>query len=66
MTTRPKLALRSLSENPLIRTLAAIVMVAASIRLVYYLLAPVFPYLVAAIVLFTFYRIVKWFRYERW
>jgi len=58
--------LRSLSENPLIRMLAVIVAVAAGIRLIYYLLAPVFPWLVAVVVAFGIYKLVKWLRYERW
>jgi hypothetical protein len=45
--------------------LAVIVLVAAGIRLVYELLAPVAPYLLAALIVFTVVRLVSWYR-GRW
>jgi hypothetical protein len=45
--------------------LAVIVMVAAGIRLIYWLLAPVAPYLLAALIVFTVFRLVSWYR-GRW
>lgn len=45
--------------------LVVIVMVAAGIRLIYELLAPVAPYLLAALVVFTAGRLVSWYR-GRW
>ncbi len=47
------------------RMLAVVVMVAAGIRLVYELLAPVAPYLLAALILFAVVRLVGWYR-GRW
>lgn len=42
-----------------------VVMVAAGIRLVYWLLEPVAPYLLAALIVFTVVRLVGWYR-GRW
>ena len=52
-------------NNPLVRVMAAILAVAVGIRLVYELLAPVAPYLFAALVLFMLARLVRWYR-GRW
>lgn len=45
--------------------LAVIVLVAAGVRLVYELLAPVAPYLLAALIVFTVVRLVSRYR-GRW
>ncbi len=45
--------------------LAVIVLVAAGIRLVYELLAPVVLYLLAALIVFAVVRFVSWYR-GRW
>jgi hypothetical protein len=45
--------------------LAVIVLVAVGIRLVYWLLAPVWPYLLAGLVVFVVFRVVSWYR-GRW
>jgi hypothetical protein len=45
--------------------LAVIVMVAAGIRLIYWLLVPVAPYLLAALIVFAVIRLVSWYR-GRW
>lgn len=54
-----------LSENPVVRMLAVIVLVAAGIRLVFELLAPVAPYLLAVLIVFAVVRLVSWYR-GRW
>jgi hypothetical protein len=59
------MSLKQLSENPLIRMLAVVVMIAAGIRLVFILLAPVWPYLLAALVVFLAVRFVAWYQ-GRW
>jgi predicted PurR-regulated permease PerM len=59
------MSLKQLSENPLIRMLAVIVMFAAGIRLIFELLEPVWPYLLAGLIAFAVFRVVKWHR-ERW
>jgi hypothetical protein len=59
------MSLKQLSENPLIRMLAVVVLIAAGIRLVFWLLAPVWPYLLAAPIVFTVVRLVSWYR-GRW
>ncbi len=46
-----------LSENPVIRMLAVIVMVAVGIRFVFWLLAPVWPYLLSASIVFAVVRL---------
>jgi hypothetical protein len=59
------MSLKQLSENPLIRMLAVVVMIAAGIRLVFVLLAPVWPYLLAVLIAFAVFRLVSWYR-GRW
>lgn len=54
-----------LSDNPVVRMLAVFVVVAAGLRLIYELLRPVWPYLLAALVVFTVLRLLRWYR-ERW
>lgn len=49
----------------LLRVLAVIVLVAAGIRLVFWLLAPVWPYLLATLLFGVLVWIVWWYR-ERW
>jgi uncharacterized membrane protein YcaP (DUF421 family) len=53
---------RSLIENPVIRMLVVIILVAAGIRLIFSLLYPVWPYLAAALVLFAVLRLIAWHR----
>lgn len=57
--------MKQLSENPIIRTLAVIIAIAAGIRLIYELLEPVLLYLLAGLVLFAVIRFVRWHR-GRW
>ena len=57
--------MKNLGESPFMRMLATIVMIAASIRLVYWLLAPVWPYLLATAVITAVFLIVRWHR-SRW
>jgi hypothetical protein len=45
--------------------LAVLVAIAVSIRIIFELLAPVWPYLLAAGVVFTFVRLQSWYR-DRW
>jgi hypothetical protein len=45
--------------------LAVIVAVAAGIRLTFELLEPVWPYLLAALIVFAAFRISRWYR-GRW
>lgn len=54
-----------LNNNPLIRALVVLVMIAAGIRLIFWLLMPVWPYLAAALVIFTVIRLVRWHQ-RRW
>ncbi|HEV2642456.1 MAG TPA: hypothetical protein VGT98_07105 [Candidatus Elarobacter sp.] len=54
-----------LSDNPVIRVLAVIVLVAAGIRLTFELLTPVWPYLLVMLIGFAGFRIVSWWR-GRW
>ena len=49
----------------MLRVLAVIVAIAAGIRLVFWLLQPVWPYLLAALLAFTVVRLVWWYR-GRW
>jgi hypothetical protein len=58
-------SLKQLSENPVIRVLAVIVMIAAGIRLVFELLEPVWPYLLAALIICAAYRLHRWYQ-GRW
>lgn len=45
--------------------LAVIILVAAGTRLIFWLLAPVWPYLLAALAMFTLVRLWRWYR-GRW
>ncbi len=63
-TTQQGRALK-LSENPAVRLLVVIVLVAAGIRLTVELLEPVWPYLLAVFGGFAVGRIVGWWR-NRW
>jgi hypothetical protein len=45
--------------------LAVIVAIAAGIRLIFELLAPVMPYLLVGLIVFTVFRLVSWYR-GRW
>lgn len=45
--------------------LAVMIAVAAGIRLIYWLLTPVMPYLIAGLILFTVFKLVSWYR-GRW
>jgi hypothetical protein len=45
--------------------LAVIVLVAAGIRLIFWLIAPVAPYLLAAVIVSTVLRLLRWYR-GRW
>ena len=60
-----ELPLKQLSENPVVRMLAVLVAIAAGIRLIFWLLAPVWPYLMAALIAFAVIRLVSWYR-GRW
>jgi hypothetical protein len=51
-----------LSENPVLRVLAVIVLVAAGIRLTVELLEPVWPYLLAGLIVFAVVTACKWWR----
>ena len=52
-------------SNPWLRFFAGIVAVAVAIRLTFELLAPVAPYLLAALIVFAVVRLVSWYR-GRW
>ena len=41
------------------------VAVAAGIRLIFCLLLPVFPYLIAGLIIFTLFKLARWHR-DRW
>jgi hypothetical protein len=45
--------------------LAVIIAIAAGIRLIFWLLEPVAPYLLAALIAFTIFRVISWYR-NRW
>jgi hypothetical protein len=45
--------------------LAVIVAIAAGIRLIFWLLAPVMPYLIAGLIGFAIFKLVDWYR-NRW
>jgi hypothetical protein len=60
------MSLKQLSENPLIRVLAVMVMIAAGIRFIYWLLAPVWPYLLAGLIVFGVFRLATWCWRDRW
>ena len=55
----------NLSDNPFIRMLVVMISIAAGIRLIFELLAPIMPYLVAVLIGFTIFRLVSWYR-GRW
>jgi hypothetical protein len=48
-----------------IRVLMVILIVAVGIRIIFWLLTPVAPYLVAALIVFTIFRIARWYQ-GRW
>ena len=54
-----------LGENAVVRALMVIVTVAVGIRVIFWLVAPVFPFLLAGLVIFTVVRIIAWWR-GRW
>lgn len=54
-----------LSESPMMRVLAVIVAIAVGIRIVFWLLEPVWPYLLAVFVIWAVWRIRVWWR-DRW
>lgn len=45
--------------------LAVVIMIAAGIRLVFWLLCPVWPYLLAVLIVFAVLRLIAWHR-SRW
>jgi hypothetical protein len=53
------------TDNPLLQTLVVVVAIAAGIRLVFWLLQPVWPYLLVALALFAVLRLASWYR-DRW
>jgi hypothetical protein len=53
------------ARNPVIRLFAVIVAIAAGIRLIFWLLAPVMPYLVVILFGLAASRLVRWYR-NRW
>ena len=55
----------NLLQNPVIRVLAVIVAVAVGIRLIFELVEPVVPYLLAGLIAFAVFRLVSWYR-GRW
>jgi hypothetical protein len=52
-------------NDPVIRFLAWIVAIAVAIRVIFELIAPVLPYLVVGLIVFTVVRVVNWYR-GRW
>lgn len=54
-----------LSENPVVQVLAAIIAVVVGIRIIFWLLRPIWPYLLIAVVGFAVFRLVHWHR-NRW
>jgi uncharacterized membrane protein YdbT with pleckstrin-like domain len=54
-----------LSDNPLLRVLAVIVLIAAGIRLTFELLDPVWPYLLAVLIGLAVIKASSWWR-GRW
>lgn len=54
-----------LNQNPAVQVLAAIIAVAAGIRIVFWLLAPVWPYLLVAFVVWGLWRLRHWW-INRW
>lgn len=55
------MSLKQLSENPVIRVLAVILMIAAGIRLIFELLEPVWLYLVAALIVIAGFQLWRWY-----
>lgn len=55
----------NLENNPVMRVLAVVVAIAASIRLIYWLLLPVMPYLCVIAVVLAVVWVVRWLD-ERW
>lgn len=55
-----------LSDNPLLRVLAVIVLTAAGIRITFELLEPGLPYLFAALFAAAVMRAIAWWRRDRW
>jgi hypothetical protein len=53
-------------NNPVMRLLIGVVAVALAIRIVWLLIQPVLPALAVALVTFTIFRVVSWWRDERW
>lgn len=49
----------------MMRVLAVIVLVAVGIRVVFGLLAPVWPYLLAVLVIWSLWQVRRWYR-DRW
>lgn len=49
------------ARNPIIRVLAVIVAVAAGIRLIFWLLAPVIPWLLAVLAVAVVCKVVGWY-----
>jgi predicted PurR-regulated permease PerM len=55
----------SRNDNPLHRALAVLVAIAVGIRVIFWLLQPVWPYLLAALVLTALCHLARWY-WERW
>lgn len=55
----------NLNENAAVRMLAVIVMIAAGIRIVYWLLLPTLRFLIVIMIAFAVVRVVGWYR-GRW
>ena len=52
-------------NNPVIRVLAVVVAIAASVRLIFELLEPVWPFLLVALIALGLLRAMRWWR-GRW
>jgi len=48
-----------------IRVLAVIIAIAVGIRIIFWLVCPVWPYLLGAVIAFTLFRLVRW-HHGRW
>jgi predicted PurR-regulated permease PerM len=55
----------NLNDNTIVRALAVMVAVAAGIRVIFWLLTPVMPYLAASLICFAVFRLARWCR-NRW
>lgn len=53
-------------NNPLVRALACVVAIATALRLTWLLLEPVLPALAVALAAFAAWRLVGWYRDDRW